>query len=157
MGTTDVRIQFLRGTTAENDAYTGLEGEIVAAVDNKTLRLHDGLAAGGFVIGTTLSTATTGTQVELDFSKNTAYEVTLTGSTNVSFTGLRDGTLNELIVKFNGLISNTVVWPTNLMWMKPDGSYTNDSSLLGFPFTETDWIVFWTNDNTGNIYTKLMR
>ena len=157
MSTTNVRIQFLRGTAAKNDAYTGLEGEITAAVDNKTLRLHDGSAAGGFIIGTTLSTATTGTQVKLDFSKNTAYEVTLTGSANVSFTGLRDGILNELIVKFNGLVSNTVVWPTNLMWMKPDGSYTNNSSLLGFPFTATDWIVFWTNKNTGNIYAKLMR
>lgn len=39
-----------RGTQAENDAFTGAEGEIVCDMTNKRLRLHDGAQAGGFAM-----------------------------------------------------------------------------------------------------------
>lgn len=40
-----------RGTTAENDAFTGAEGEITVDTEKHELRLHDGQTQGGFVIG----------------------------------------------------------------------------------------------------------
>lgn len=40
-----------RGTTAQNNAFTGVAGEVVADMDKKELRVHDGNKAGGFVIG----------------------------------------------------------------------------------------------------------
>lgn len=36
-----------RGTTAENDAFTGAEGEITVDLTKKTLRVHDGSTQGG--------------------------------------------------------------------------------------------------------------
>ena len=42
-----------RGTTAENDAFTGAEGEIVVDTQRHELRVHDGTTQGGFVIPTT--------------------------------------------------------------------------------------------------------
>lgn len=42
-----------RGTTAENDAFTGAEGEIVVDTERHELRVHDGTTQGGFVIPTT--------------------------------------------------------------------------------------------------------
>lgn len=42
-----------RGTTAENDAFTGAEGEIVVDIERHELRVHDGVTQGGFVIPTT--------------------------------------------------------------------------------------------------------
>ncbi len=36
-----------RGTTAENDAFTGLVGEVVVDTDKSTLRVQDGVTAGG--------------------------------------------------------------------------------------------------------------
>jgi len=44
-------IQFLRGTTAENDAYTGVVGSLTIDLDNNEIRLHDGATAGGTVVG----------------------------------------------------------------------------------------------------------
>lgn len=44
------RVQFLRGTTVENDAYTGRAGEVTFDVEKNQLRLHDGVAAGGNVM-----------------------------------------------------------------------------------------------------------
>lgn len=40
-----------RGTTAQNNSFTGLSGEVVADMDKKQLRVHDGTKAGGYVIG----------------------------------------------------------------------------------------------------------
>lgn len=37
-----------RGTTAQNDAFTGAEGEIVVDTEKHTLRVHDGATLGGF-------------------------------------------------------------------------------------------------------------
>ena len=40
-----------RGTTAENDAFTGAEGEITVDTEKHELRVHDGVTVGGFKIG----------------------------------------------------------------------------------------------------------
>ncbi len=45
------QVQFRRGTAAENDAFTGAVGEITIDTTNKALRVHDGVAAGGFTPG----------------------------------------------------------------------------------------------------------
>lgn len=37
-----------RGTTAENDAFTGAEGEITVDLTKKELRVHDGIQQGGY-------------------------------------------------------------------------------------------------------------
>ena len=40
-------LQMRRGTTAQNDAFTGAEGELTVDTTAKTLRVHDGVTAGG--------------------------------------------------------------------------------------------------------------
>lgn len=40
-------LQIRRGTTAENDNFTGLSGEITYDTDAKTIRVHDGATLGG--------------------------------------------------------------------------------------------------------------
>lgn len=40
-------IQWKRGTTAQNDAYTGQEREITTDVEKGTVRVHDGSQQGG--------------------------------------------------------------------------------------------------------------
>jgi hypothetical protein len=41
------QVQFRRGTTTQNNAFTGAVGEITYDTEVKTLRLHDGTSAGG--------------------------------------------------------------------------------------------------------------
>jgi hypothetical protein len=43
-----LQLQFRRGTTAQNNAFTGAVGEVSIDTDLKTLRVHDGSTAGGF-------------------------------------------------------------------------------------------------------------
>lgn len=44
-------IQLYRGTTAQNNAYTGSAGELTMDTTTNELRLHDGSTAGGHIIG----------------------------------------------------------------------------------------------------------
>jgi len=41
------QIQIRRGNAAENDAFTGAIGEVTMDTTNNTLRVHDGITAGG--------------------------------------------------------------------------------------------------------------
>ena len=44
------QVQIRRGTDAENDAFTGAEGEVTMDLTNKQLRVHDGQTKGGMKI-----------------------------------------------------------------------------------------------------------
>jgi hypothetical protein len=53
------QVQFRRGTTTQNNAFTGAQGEITYDTDVKTLRLHDGSTAGGGATVVTLAATQT--------------------------------------------------------------------------------------------------
>jgi len=53
------QVQFRRGTTTQNNAFTGANGEISVDTDVKTLRLHDGVTGGGASIMMNTTTAQT--------------------------------------------------------------------------------------------------
>lgn len=44
------QVQFRRGTATQNNAFTGSEGELSVNLSNYSLRLHDGVSAGGYEI-----------------------------------------------------------------------------------------------------------
>jgi len=48
-----VTLQLRKGTTAENDAFTGSIGEVTVDTTTNTLRVHDGTNSGGQVVGRT--------------------------------------------------------------------------------------------------------
>ena len=60
------QVQFRRGTTAQNNSFTGAAGELSVNTSNSTIRVHDGSTAGGSELATVASTSnatnlTTGT------------------------------------------------------------------------------------------------
>ena len=61
------QVQFRRGTTAQNNSFTGAAGEISVNTSNNTIRVHDGATQGGFELNKrgNVSTLTTSTSAEL--------------------------------------------------------------------------------------------
>ena len=47
-----IQLQLRRGTTVENDAFTGAAGELTMDTTTNGLRIHDGTQAGGYEIDT---------------------------------------------------------------------------------------------------------
>lgn len=82
------QVQFRRGTTTQNNAFTGAIGEITYDTEVKTLRLHDGSTAGGGAIVTI--NAGTQTLTNKTLSTNSVWQGTAVGlaygGTNASIT-----------------------------------------------------------------------
>lgn len=54
-------VQFRRGTTAQNNSFTGAAGELSVNITNNSLRIHDGSTAGGFELAKADLSNTVGT------------------------------------------------------------------------------------------------
>ena len=62
------QVQFRRGTSAQNNNFTGASGEISVDTTNNTFRIHDGSTVGGFAVAKTASPAFTGTVTAVDIA-----------------------------------------------------------------------------------------
>ena len=82
------QVQFRRGTTTQNNAFTGAIGEITYDTEVKTLRLHDGSTAGGGAVVTINAGSQTLTNKTM--STNSVWQGTAVGlaygGTNASIT-----------------------------------------------------------------------
>jgi hypothetical protein len=112
------QIQYRRGTGVQNDAFTGALGEITVDTTNKTLRVHDGVTAGGNTIVNTYTAQT--------LSFKTLATPTITGT--LSSTGLINTTGNIVCASISagtyvGLSSNKI--NTNASNVTVDTSWVN--------------------------------
>jgi len=89
------QVQFRRGTTTQNNAFTGAIAELTVDTEAKTLRLHDGSTAGGGAIVATL--AGTQTFTNKTHSSNSVWQGTAIGlaygGTAASLTAVAGGVL----------------------------------------------------------------
>ena len=63
------QVQLRRGTEAENDAFTGAEGEITIDTTNDTIRVHDGVKKGGYPVMKGNSPIVAGTYPKITFDE----------------------------------------------------------------------------------------
>ena len=101
------QVQFRRGTTTQNNAFTGAAGELSVDTTLNTLRIHDGSTAGGFAlvnltgtqtltnktltspsIGTSLTTASS----SFDLLNTTATTLNIGGAATTLSIGAATGT-----------------------------------------------------------------
>jgi hypothetical protein len=87
------QVQFRRGTTAQNNSFTGAVGEITVDTTLDVLRVHDGATAGGFaLVGANSSqTLTNKTLTSPTVNGGTLNNSVFTGSANFSGVGTFDG------------------------------------------------------------------
>jgi hypothetical protein len=67
-----IQVQLRRGTSAQNNSFTGAVGEVTVNTTDNTLRVHDGTTAGG--------TATVGLTATQTLTNKTLTSPTITGS-----------------------------------------------------------------------------
>ena len=139
---TELRIR--RGTTAENDAFTGAEGELTFDTERKELRIHDGETEGGIVV------AMTNAGQPAEFSEMPEVDgnpiVARGSNSDGEFTVWADGTLIQTVSDTRNidtndnatlgggryLVSNTLDWPMPFLGGgDPNGGsiQNNDSAM----------------------------
>jgi hypothetical protein len=98
------QVQFRRGTTTQNNAFTGAVGELTYDTDVKTLRIHDGVTAGGGSIA--LTTNATQTVLNKTFSTGSVW--------NGSPVSLQYGGTNTAITPVAGAVAYGTATGINL-------------------------------------------
>jgi hypothetical protein len=73
-----IQVQLRRGTSAQNNSFTGAVGEVTVNTTDSTLRVHDGSTAGGFTIVGLTATQT--------LTNKTLTSPTITGSGTLTTT-----------------------------------------------------------------------
>jgi len=99
-------LQFRRGTTTQNNSFTGTAGELSIDTTLDTLRVHDGSTAGGFALlkETGISSLTLNAQAEIrlgdsDSSNYVGFKSPGTVASNLIFTlPTADGTSGQALV-----------------------------------------------------------
>ena len=99
------QVQFRRGTTAQNNSFTGAAGELSVNTSNSTIRVHDGSTPGGSELATVASTS--------------------------SATNLTTGTLNSARLPTSGVAAATYGNATNIPSITVDalGRITSASNV----------------------------
>jgi len=89
-------IQRRRGTTSENDGFTGANGEITVDTDRRELRVHDGSTQGGHIVPVNIQNVTndeqvkvTGDTLEGNLSMDT-YELQFGGTFKIVYNSVND-------------------------------------------------------------------
>ena len=81
-----IQIQLRRGTTAQNDAFTGALGELTYDTDKKQLRVHDGSTVGGNAVDNTTRDVT---------SQVSNATETVAGKTKIATTAIAQAGVND--------------------------------------------------------------
>ena len=136
------QVQFRRGTSSENDAFTGALGEVTVDTTNDTVRVHDGSTAGGFASAKLTGTQnlTLNAQADLRFgdsdsSHYVALQAPATVSSNITFTlPAADGTSGQaMVTDASG----------NLSFAAAGATVTSDTS------TNTDFKMYFAATTSG--------
>jgi len=98
-------IQILRGTTAQNDAYTGSAGELTMDTTTNEVRIHDNTTAGGHTLAkksdinnATLTIQKNGTTVNT-FTANASSNVTANITVPTKISDLTNGAITNCITE----------------------------------------------------------
>ncbi len=129
-------LQFRRGTTSQNNSFTGSVGEVSVDTDLDTLRVHDGSTAGGFEI--TRNTATQ-TLTNKTITSPTVSGLTLSDS-SVVFEGATADSFETTVTAEDPTADRTVTIPnatTTLVGRDTTDTLTN-KTLTTPVITEID-------------------
>jgi hypothetical protein len=89
------QVQFRRGTTTQNNNFTGAAGEISVDTTLKTLRVHDGTTQGGFSLA------------KSDLSNTTAITPTSVSTLTNKTVTLGNNTITGTIAEFNTALTDS--------------------------------------------------
>jgi hypothetical protein len=142
-----VQVQLRRGTTAQNNSFTGAVGEVTVDTTNSTLRVHDGATAGGTTVVTTGATQTlsnktlSGSILSGNITGSASINVTgnVTGNyflgngsllTGIDAASIQNGTSNVRVVSTNGIVS-VAVGGTAVLSITAGGIINNQANGVG--------------------------
>jgi len=155
----DLQLQFKRGNTAKNDAYTGLAGELTVDTQLNTLRIHDGSTAGGSLLAgnatqtmvwdaavvSTLGTHAEGVSVNVSMQAHSTFDDDLIvyATSGTLPPGLSLNTTNKSAVVLSGTLSNLGASATFTFVIQATDNYSTLSREFTLTVDATNQAPVW--------------
>ena len=153
-------LQIRRGTTAENNNFTGLAGEITYDTEVKTIRVHDGTTLGGIALAradaipavtpfdiTTVPDTTWSTIVArvapAPFTTYTSTNLTISGSTYIEYV-------------FSGVTNAPLVVRATLVCQTAAAGYTSGDETTAFGIGDYATPLFYTFTDVNGVHVRTM-
>jgi hypothetical protein len=116
------QVQFRRGTTAQNNSFTGASGEVTVDTTNNSLRVHDGLTPGGYALPTLSSNGSISVSGNITASYFLGNGACLSG---ISSSAIFSGLSNVRITASDGNIAANVGSTSNVVIIANSGVYVS--------------------------------
>ena len=130
-------LQIRRGTTAQNDNFTGLAGEITFDTTANTLRVHDGTTLGGFALARADEIPDPATEFDIDTVPDTKWTeivtrvmpapITITSSTPIT---VSNATIIEYL--FTGVTTTPYDIRASIVCQTAAAGYAVDDETFAF-------------------------
>jgi hypothetical protein len=143
-------LQFRRGTTSQNNSFTGAVGEVSVDTTLDTLVVHDGSTAGGFqIVNTTAAqtltnkTLTTPTIAEIDSGST----ITLDATTDITL----DAGGADIFLKDDGTLFGTLTASGGQLVIKSSSSGTTAATFSGANVTLAGTVASGAITSSGSV------
>ena len=135
--------QIRRGTTAQNDSFTGAVGEITMDTDENEIRIHDGTTQGGKIIA------------NKNYVDN-SIETALAANVNAEIVGnlnINGSEVSNFGFRQNLVLSNVISFDTSgITSFEIVGSFTTPATFD----SKGPWIIQGIKENTSSLVTVIL-
>ena len=154
-------LQIRRGTTAQNDNFTGLAGEITYDTDAKTIRVHDGQTLGGVALARADEIPDPSTEFDIDsvpdtkwteivarvapapFATYTSSNLTISGSTYIEYV-------------FSGVSSAPIIARASLVCQTDAAGYVTNDETTAFGIGDYTTPPLYTFVDNNGVHVRVM-
>ena len=148
-------LQIRRGTTAQNDNFTGMSGEITYDTDAKTIRVHDGQTLGGVALARADEIPESSATFDIDSVSDEKWSeivsrVVPAPFTTYTSTNLTIHSTTYIEYVFSGLTTPPLVVRASLVCQTDAAGYITGDETTAFGIGENKNPLFYTYlDNNG--------
>ena len=154
-------LQIRRGTTAQNNNFTGMAGEITYDTEAKTIRVHDGTTLGGVTLARADEIPASGSEFDIDsvpdtkwseivarvipapFTTYTSSNLTISGSTYIEYV-------------FSDITTNPIVIRACLVCQSDAAGYITGDETTAFGIGDYSTPVFYTYIDQNGLHIRTM-
>ena len=153
-------LQIRRGTTAENNNFTGMAGEITYDTTAKTIRVHDGTTLGGIALARADEIPETATPFDIDSVSDTKWAEIVARVAPIPFTKYTSpavaihGTAYADYV-FDNITTDPIIIQPILVCHTDAAGYSADDETIAFGIGDYSRPMYYTYIDDNGLHMRL--
>ena len=154
-------LQIRRGTTAQNDNFTGMAGEITYDTEEKTIRVHDGSTLGGIALARADEIPAPGAEFDIDSVPDTKWSEIVARVAPAPFaihtsTALTIHSTSAIEYIFSDVSTTTIIVRAFLVCQTDAAGYAAGDETFAFGIGDYTTPLFYTFIDGNGLHIRTM-